>query len=716
MTSSAGVLDDERFARLAIERGIVTAAQIDAARAIQKDEASAGRNWTLGQILVRERALPAKALVEVLRQEKPRCWQCPRCLATLADGEVEGGCKLCGASLERPRHEQDTINDSVFAGRPRSWEELVVPLETKKSSPAVKTLGRFEVLSVLGEGGMGIVYKAREAITGRLVALKVLKANPSEHQLKRFKRESESIGKLHHPDLVGLIDVGLEGREPWIAMEYVPGPTLQERLVTGEWPSEKESLEMLARIARAVDHAHRNGVIHRDLKPGNIILAPSGPKLTDFGLAKTLEFDAPELTRSGIAIGTPLFMSPEQATGQSDLVDARSDVFALGTLLFLLLAGEVPFAGESHFAIYEKIVHQPPLSPRSVRATVSPRAERVALTALQKERELRYPTALAFAEACEEAAKPAPSLTEVLAPPPRVERRSRAPFFVLVLGLAALAMLGGKLLAPARHRAAPASRVLELGGPLAVAGETVAGVRSSALALGDKVVELRGTPSFLAFAPSGLVVATPLGDAREEVAVLDTATFGFSWRRVVEGRVVALVPLGRGVAAVLDRGETVVVPATEPDPGLASEIGEGRVLAACARPGGGLAALVRGPHEDRLLFVAPMDAPVAVAPSVGLALAGDRIAVLQEDGALALYRAGKRLATEPPRGPSRGVIVATHGDRIAWVVERDRSFELAIQDGEARPRWLTLDGAPLDLAVTAEGALVAFEDRTLVYR
>jgi hypothetical protein len=754
--------DDERFAALALERGIATGAQIEAARVLQLEEGRAGRAWSLGQLLVRARVLPPDGLVAILRELKGRFWQCPRCLSTLADADVDAGCRVCGVEVERPRHELETITEALTV-RPRSWEELVVPLSPKRPKPPVSHLGRFELIETLGSGGMGIVYKAKDPTTGGLVALKVLKASASPNQLARFRREAESIAKLRHPDLVALVDVGLEGGEPWIAMEYVPGETLQDKFLFAPWPTEPDALALIARVARAVHHAHEHGIVHRDLKPGNIIMSPDGPKLTDFGLAKALESDAVDLTRSGVAIGTPLYMSPEQAQGKSELVDARSDVFAMGIMLYLLLVGELPFTGDSHFGIYEKIVHEQPARPRSMRPSVSPGAESVCLIALAKNQEDRFPTALAFAEACEAAIKVAPA-PKAPAPAPRpsapapeaaAPRKSRrvALVLALILGagvLAAGAASGPELMASLRapRSVAPPLRVLSLGAPLAAQGASLAGVSTRSLLLGGRAVApLEAAPSAVALAVGCLVVSTPRSDTREDVAFLDPESGAVRCVFPVEGRVLALVPFegeAGELAIVADRGAVRTIASVHGAPRLVEhevfrDLAREHVLAACARRGGGL-VLVAGTRESAVLrsiargtgskdLVVDAELPVKAAAAIA-ALDADRFALLGEDGALSLYvlrdaklaLARPPIAPSAPFGPARGLLVASCRNALVWATESraptgEVAFALTFLDKpEGDARTIEVAEAPLDLLLGEEGAYVALEHETRVYR
>ena len=226
-------------------------------------------------------------------------------------------------------------------------------------------LGRYEIVRELGKGAMGIVYLAKDPVIGRLVALKTIRLlevdddeEAREHQ-QRFIREAQAAGILSHPSIVTVHDIGQadEGSTSFIAMQYVEGPNLKELIQRGERPDYPKLTELIAQIADALDYAHERGIIHRDVKPANIILAPDGmAKITDFGIAKIASI-ASNLTTTGQFIGTPNYMSPEQVKGGT--VDGRSDLFSLGIVLYETVTGRKPFAGDSLTTISYKIVHEP---------------------------------------------------------------------------------------------------------------------------------------------------------------------------------------------------------------------------------------------------------------------------------------------------------------------------------------------------------------------
>ncbi|HVR85582.1 MAG TPA: serine/threonine-protein kinase, partial [Planctomycetota bacterium] len=268
-----------------------------------------------------------------------------------------------------------------------------------------KKFGKYTIVRQLGRGAMGVVFEAIDADLGRTVALKMLLNNPSgdaeeaARDEERFIREARLSASLpKHPGIVGVYESGiLEGRR-YIAMEYVEGCHFEDwcRKSTG---SLRSQVSVLRDAAVAVDHAHRHGVVHRDLKPANVLVDIKGrPHVTDFGLAKQIRQDASlTLTGGGRVMGTPTYISPEQASGRKD-VDRRTDIWALGIMLFELLAGRPPFRGETPVDVMMKIVKNPVPSPTAIARGSSlrsfdPAIEGICLKALSKEPRDRYPTA-----------------------------------------------------------------------------------------------------------------------------------------------------------------------------------------------------------------------------------------------------------------------------------------------------------------------------------
>jgi len=270
------------------------------------------------------------------------------------------------------------------------------------SSPQVgDTLGHYRITERIGAGGMGVVYRAHDERLERDVALKVLPTGTlaDEDARKRFRKEALALARLNHPNIAAVYDFDTQDGQDFLVMEYVPGGTLAGRLTNGALP-EKEVVLLGAQIAAALEEAHEQGIVHRDLKPGNIAITLKGQaKVLDFGLAKLLQpasagMPGDSLTASvaGAEVaGTLPYMAPEQVEGER--VDARTDIYALGAVLYEMGAGRRPFQANSALRLSDAIRHEPPLSPRAVNAAMSPELDRIILKCLEKESENRYQSA-----------------------------------------------------------------------------------------------------------------------------------------------------------------------------------------------------------------------------------------------------------------------------------------------------------------------------------
>jgi eukaryotic-like serine/threonine-protein kinase len=313
---------------------------------------------------------------------------------------------------------------------------------------------RYEIEELVGHGGMSSVYKARDSLLERHVALKVLHEQYSadEDFVERFKREARSVAQLQHPNIVTVIDRGEEDGRQFIVFEYIEGENLKEHVVRKGRLDVREALEIAIEVARGLAFAHDQGLIHRDVKPQNVLLNGDGrAKVTDFGIARTLDVDG--MTQTGTVLGTSNYIAPEQASGQP--VDAHSDVYALGAVLYELLAGDVPFPGESFVAVAMKHMHEPAPNLLDVRGDVPLRVAAAVDRALEKDPEQRFPTMDAFAaelEAClAEVDRPDGDATMVIpsarrAAKPR-KQVSRWPLAIALLGLLAVAAIVIGLLA-----------------------------------------------------------------------------------------------------------------------------------------------------------------------------------------------------------------------------------------------------------------------------
>lgn len=262
-----------------------------------------------------------------------------------------------------------------------------------------KKYGRYEILKEIGKGSMGMVYLARDPHIDRLVALKVLRPDrvSSEEFMKRFLREAKAIGKLSHPNIVAVYDVGEDHGTAFIAEEYLDGVSLEQAIEERRLPP-RDIVAIGLSIAETLEYAHRKGIVHRDIKPSNIIISPDKQvKLTDFSIAHIEDPEATVQTQTGEILGTPAYMSPEQVLGQA--VDGRSDIFSLGVVLYELATGERPFKGSNLTAIFRAITTVNPAEIGKIKPPVPRRLELIIMKSLAKAPEERYSNGLEMAEA-----------------------------------------------------------------------------------------------------------------------------------------------------------------------------------------------------------------------------------------------------------------------------------------------------------------------------
>jgi predicted Ser/Thr protein kinase len=346
--------------KLAVDSGFITPAQLREALVEQSTSRRGGAPRMLGEILLDRRLLSLEQLQSLLEEQERR---------------------------------------ETAAQAPKTVHRL-------SRKPDTSTFGKYVILREVGRGGMGVVYEAMDSQLNRKAALKMLLGGPSvdPKEEERFLREAQVSANLpRHPNIVGIYEAGaLEGRR-YIAMEFIEGLRMSDWRKSKS-PGLKQQVTLLRDVALAMDHAHRQGVIHRDLKPANILVdARHQPHITDFGLAKAIRQDASlSLTASGAIMGTPSYMSPEQARGKKS-VDRRTDLYAMGVMLYEILAGRLPFRGETPIEILMKAAHDPVQPPSAIlRAGAHPPVdetlERICLKALSKEPRQRHPTAKALAD------------------------------------------------------------------------------------------------------------------------------------------------------------------------------------------------------------------------------------------------------------------------------------------------------------------------------
>ena len=279
----------------------------------------------------------------------------------------------------------------------------------------IDKLGRYEIIRVLGKGAMGVVYEGRDPNLDRQVAIKTIRVQNLSQQAAleyegRFRTEARSVARLHHANIVSVFDSGQDGETAYLVMEFIQGDDLKYHLECGARISIRSAIVIIHDLLMALDHAHRQNVVHRDIKPANMLVEVSGRiKLTDFGVARIQEPDESNLTQVGGAVGTPKYMSPEQAKGQRG--DSRSDIFSTAVVLYELLTGKLPFDGDNQFVIIHQIVSHDAAPPSTINSDVPAPLDEVIARAMAKNPDERYATAREFALALRAVAQTLPDVT-----------------------------------------------------------------------------------------------------------------------------------------------------------------------------------------------------------------------------------------------------------------------------------------------------------------
>src|SRR5712671_5102397 len=307
-------------------------------------------------------------------------------------------CRKCGAAIP-PNSPQQSCGACLL-------ESGLGPVEPEReanvelgSSPMLMDFGDYELLEQIGRGGQGVVFRARQKSLNRTVALKVISLGQwaSEAHLKRFRLEAEAAARLEHPGIVPIHEVGERDGSCYFSMKFVEGGQLDE-VVKRSPMSTRRAAELIAKVARTVHYAHEHGILHRDLKPGNILLDPKGePHLTDFGLARLVESES-SVTQTLDVLGTPSYMAPEQAVGNNEAISSVTDVYGLGAVLYQLLTGYPPFAGGTTYETIKLLLDTEPRQPRLWNAKIDRDLSTICLKCLEKDPKRRYPSALALAE------------------------------------------------------------------------------------------------------------------------------------------------------------------------------------------------------------------------------------------------------------------------------------------------------------------------------
>src|SRR5213594_3930504 len=282
---------------------------------------------------------------------------------------------------------------------PVADESVAGVVDSGRFAEVLMDFGDYELLEEIGRGGQGVVYRARQKSLNRTVALKVIGLGQwaTQAHLKRFRLEAEAAASLDHPCIVPIYEVGEREGQCYFSMKFVEGGQLDE--VVKHTPlSIRQAVELIAKVARTVHYAHEHGILHRDIKPGNILLDAKGePHLTDFGLARLVETES-TVTRTMEVLGTPSYMAPEQAVGNNAAISSLTDVYGLGAVLYQLLTGQPPFAGGTTYETIKLLLDTEPRSPRLLNPKIDRDLSTICLKCLEKDSQRRYPSALALAE------------------------------------------------------------------------------------------------------------------------------------------------------------------------------------------------------------------------------------------------------------------------------------------------------------------------------
>jgi serine/threonine protein kinase len=335
------------------------------------------------------------------------------------------------AFAEEVPPEIPTLLGTTTSGAPYQQGETIGPVERP-----LPTIPGYEIQGEIGRGGVGVVYKARQTKLDRVVALKVLLkgALADDQELTRFRTEALTVAQLQHPNVIQVYDVGEHEGVPYIAVEYAGGGDLRKWL--GKPLAVTSAIRLVYTLARAVGAAHRKRVVHRDLKPANILLTENGvPKIADFGIAKHV--GAAGQTTSGAILGTPYYMSPEQAAGLSRRIGPPADVYALGVILYECLTGRVPFSGDTVLDTLDRVRFAEPIPVQDLRADTPPELAAVVRRCLRKSPEERYPAADVLAD----------DLARVVAEPADTDPVFALPsWFIPFVGTVAVLLLAGLLI------------------------------------------------------------------------------------------------------------------------------------------------------------------------------------------------------------------------------------------------------------------------------
>lgn len=378
------------FGKVAVALGFLTREDLAKALRFQQDLRRVGVNKRLGEILLEKKILTRHQVLLTLRAQGKRILTCRECRKSynvhhFRPGEVYH-CKHCLAPLQAPSPPVDTrVNDSVILD-PDALRARLEPRHRSVPGHLAHLLPGYELVEQLGQGGMGTVYKARDLILGRWVAVKLLAPflAGDEEYVRRFFVEAKHMQKLRHPHIVEAYDAGVAGDQKFLIMEYVEGESLDRLLEREGRLPERKSMNLVRQVALALDYAWQRRIIHRDVKPQNVMVTPEqSAKLCDLGLSKDVSKDI-SLTMTGSINCSPPYASPEQAQGKKNL-DCRTDTYSLGVMFYQMVTGELPFQADSPGEYLIKHVTEAPPDPMGKNSHLSPKTASLILKMLEKD-------------------------------------------------------------------------------------------------------------------------------------------------------------------------------------------------------------------------------------------------------------------------------------------------------------------------------------------
>lgn len=308
-------------------------------------------------------------------------------------------CSECGAATVHPSLNGLCPRCLFLLASDADATRAETPGRPPEPGETVRYLGDYEILNEIARGGMGAVFRARQVSLNRVVALKLMLSGEyaSREERERFQNEAEGAAKLQHPNIVSIHEIGSAHGQPYFSMDFVEGESLAER-ICGQSPAPMQAAEWMRALAEAVEYAHRQGILHRDLKPQNVLVDKSGRlRITDFGLSKRMDSGS-DLTASGAVLGTPGYMAPEQAAGNQEMIGPGTDVYGLGAILYEMLAGQPPFREATAARTIVKVIEQEPVRPSRLAPAVPPDLETIALKCLEKSPSRRYASAQHLAD------------------------------------------------------------------------------------------------------------------------------------------------------------------------------------------------------------------------------------------------------------------------------------------------------------------------------